>query len=139
MDVRPLTDGLHVSPQIAVADLKVLAASGYRAVISNRPDGEESGQPSAAEIGDAAREAVLEFRHLPVTVPTMTEADAAAFGVALAELPGPVLGFCRSGTRTTMLWALSQAGVRPTDEIVAAGAAAGYDLEALRPRLDHPG
>lgn len=139
MDVRPLTDDLHVSPQIALADLKALAASGYRAVISNRPDGEEPGQPMAAEMAAAAEAAGLAFRHLPVTVPTMTEADAAAFGAALAELPGPVLGFCRSGTRTTMLWALSQAGGRPTDEIVAAAAAAGYDLEALRPRLDAAG
>jgi sulfide:quinone oxidoreductase len=104
--------------------------------MSNRPDGEEPGQPTAAEVEAAARAAGLEFRWLPVVMPTLSQDDARAFGVALDEMPGPTLAFCRTGTRSTVLWALSQAGERPADELIAAAARAGYDLEGLRPRLE---
>lgn len=133
---RLLADGLSVSPQIALDDVSAAARQGFRSLMSNRPDGEEPGQPTAAQVEAAAREAGLEFRWVPVTMPTLSQQDAHAFAAALEELPGPTLAFCRTGTRSTVLWALSQAGARPTDEIVSAGAAAGYDLEGLRPRLD---
>lgn len=136
MHTRPLADGLSVAPQITLDDVAAAAAQGFRSLMSNRPDGEEPGQPSAAEVEAAARDAGLEFRWLPVTMPTLSQADGRAFGAALEELPGPTLAFCRTGTRSTALWALSQAGTRPTDEILATAASAGYDLQALRPRLD---
>jgi sulfide:quinone oxidoreductase len=139
MQVRPLTDGLSVSPQIALEDVAAASSQGFRSLMSNRPDGEESGQPTAAEVEAAARAAGLEFRWLPVTMPTLSQEDAHSFAAALDELPGPTLAFCRTGTRSTVLWALSQAGRRPTDEIVSTAAAAGYDLEGLRPRLDLAG
>lgn len=136
MTPRPLADGLSVSPQIALDDVASAADQGFRSLISNRPDGEEPGQPAAAEVEAAARAAGLEFRWLPVTMPTLSDADARAFAAALDDLPGPTLAFCRTGTRSTVLWTLSQAGRRPTDELIADAARAGYDLEGLRPRLD---
>lgn len=139
MQVRPLTDGLSVAPQIALDDLAAAASQGFRSLISNRPDGEEPGQPTAAEVEAAARDAGLAFRWVPVTMPTLSQEDARAFAAALEDMPGPTLAFCRTGTRSTVLWALSQAGTRPTDEIVSTAAAAGYDLEGLRPRLDFGG
>lgn len=133
---RKLTDGLSVSPQMPPEAMEEVAASGFRSVIVNRPDGEEPGQPSTDEMEAAAREAGLEFRRLPVTMPSLSGQDAAAFAAALNELPGPVLAYCRTGTRSTALWALSQAGRLPTDEILSTAADAGYDLSMLRPRLD---
>jgi sulfide:quinone oxidoreductase len=133
---RKLTEGLSVSPQMPPEAMTDVAGAGFKSVIVNRPDGEEPGQPSTDEMEAAARDAGLEFRRLPVTMPSLSVEDAAAFGAALEELPGPVLAYCRSGTRSTALWALSQAGKRPTDEILSTAAGAGYDLSMLRPRLD---
>ncbi len=136
MQVRPLTDGLSVAPQITLADVATAASQGFRSLMSNRPDGEEPGQPTAAEVEAAARAAGLEFRWLPVAMPTLSQEDARAFGAALDEMPGPTLAFCRTGTRSTVLWVLSQAGERPADELIVTAARAGYDLEGLRPRLE---
>lgn len=135
MDIRPLDDGLHATPQIALSDVADAAAKGYRAIISNRPDGEEPGQPTAEEVRAAAEASGLEFRHIPVRPGGLTEADVDAMREAIDGLPGPILGFCRTGTRTTFLWALANAGRKPTDEIVSAAAAAGYDVSPLKARL----
>ncbi|MBN9480834.1 MAG: TIGR01244 family phosphatase [Bordetella sp.] len=135
MDIRPLEPRLHVSPQIQPEDIPTAAAQGYRAIISNRPDGEEPGQPMTEDIRAAAEAAGLSFVHIPIRGGAMAPDDAARFKAALAELPQPILGYCRSGTRTTFLWALSQAGERPAQEIVALAAAAGYDVSPLGPRL----
>lgn len=139
MDIRPLDETLSISPQPSPAELPSLAARGYRSVISNRPDGEAPGQPAAAEIAAAAEAAGLEFRHIPVVGGAIGEAEVAAFKAALENLPGPILGFCRSGARTTMLWALACSGKRPADELIAAARSAGLDLGGLRPRLEGRG
>lgn len=135
MDIRKLEPGLGVTGQIQPGDVPALAALGYRAIVSNRPDGEEDGQPRAGDIAHAAARAGLPFRHIPVRGGAITDDDVAAFRAALADLPGPVLGFCRSGMRTTTLWALSRAGAAPADALLTAARQAGYDLEALRGRL----
>src|SRR3546814_16667400 len=75
-------------------------------------------------------------RHIPVVGGSIGDSDVAAFADALEQADGPVLGFCRTGTRSTTLWALGQAGKQPTEAILKTAAAAGYDLAALRPRLD---
>jgi uncharacterized protein (TIGR01244 family) len=136
MQIRPLADGLSVAPQITLDDVAAAASQGFRSLISNRPDGEEPGQPDAAEVEAAARDAGLEFRWVPVTMPTLSQENARAFAAALDEMPGPTLAFCRTGTRSTALWALSQVRTRGTDEIVSTAASAGYDIEGLRPRLE---
>ncbi len=135
MDARPLDQTLVASPQIRLSDLPAIAAAGYRSVISNRPDGEEPGQPTADQVAAAAREAGLEFAHVPVVGGRISEGDVAAFRHALDDLPGPVFGFCRSGTRTTMMWALANAGRRDADDLIAVARGAGYDLAGLRPLL----
>lgn len=138
MDIRPLDETLSASPQVTLEDLGAIAAQGYRSVISNRPDGEAPDQPNAAEIASAANAAGLEFRHLPVVGGAIGEADVAAFETALADLPRPILGFCRTGTRTTTLWALARRDEQPADALIATAKAAGHDLAGLRPRLEGP-
>lgn len=136
MDIRILEDRLHASPQITLDQVREAADRGYRALISNRPDGEEPGQPTAAEIAAAAEAAGLQFRHIPVRGGAWTAEDVSRFREALEDLPQPILGFCRTGTRTTAMWALSEAGRRETDDILGRAASAGYDLSGLRPQLE---
>lgn len=110
--------------------LAELAASGVRRIISNRPDGEEPGQPTAAGMEAAARQAGLDFDWIPVTgMPS--PAQAAAVGALLAD-GRPTVMFCRSGTRSAAAWAMSERihGV-DADDLRAAAAAAGYDLSRL--------
>jgi len=135
MDIRPLDPALHVAPQIALEDVPALKTAGYAALISNRPDGEEPGQPDAATVRAAAEAAGLAFVHIPVSTSSLGPEEVEALRHALDTLPGPALAFCRSGTRSAILWALSQAGDRPADELIAAAAAAGYDLSGLRSQL----
>ena len=131
--IKRLTDTLSVAPQISEADLATLAAQGFRSVINNRPDGEEAGQPGSVALAQAASQAGLEYRHIPVVPGQLQDAQVAAFSAALAEMPAPTLAFCRTGTRSTMLWALQAKG--SADAILATAGKAGYDLSALRPRL----
>ena len=136
LDLRQVNGGFGVAPQIAPDDLAAVKNRGYAMVISNRPDGEEAGQPTAAEIAHAAAAAGLAFRHIPVAG-GFSRDQVGAMAAALAEAPGPVFAFCRSGTRSTLLWALAQAstGADP-DEIAAAAAAAGYDIAPVRAAVE---
>ena len=136
MDIRPLDEALSASPQIAPEDLPAIAAQGFRSVISNRPDGEEPGQPSAEVLRHAAEAAGLAFAHVPVVGGAISDQDVADFREALANLPQPVFGFCRTGTRTTTLWALANVASISADDLIARAKSAGYDLGALRPRLE---
>ncbi|WP_065846106.1 TIGR01244 family sulfur transferase [Sphingobium sp. Ndbn-10] len=129
---KRLSDRLSVTPQIDPADMQDLAAAGFRSVISNRPDGEDPDQPDWATIEQAARRAGMEARHIPVTPGAITNEDAARFRAALEELPEPIVGFCRTGARSTSLWALSNTDQRPAEELIRAAADAGYDIAALR-------
>ncbi len=135
MQFRQLSKDLSVSTQIAVADIAALAAQGFRSVINNRPDGEEPGQPSNATLAAAASRAGLDYRHIPVVPGQLQQAQVTAFAAALADMPGPVLAFCRTGTRSSTLWALQAKG--SADTILETARVAGYDLSALRPRLGH--
>jgi sulfide:quinone oxidoreductase len=136
MKIATLTPFLSVSPRIAEADLGALAAQGFRAVVSNRPDGEAEGQPSSATLAAAAGRVGLEYRHVPVVSGRITDDDVTAFARILDEVKGPVLAFCRTGTRWTTLWALAEARHLAPEAILATAAEAGYDLGALKPRLD---
>ena len=134
--LKKLTPFLSVAPQITVGDVGSLSALGFRSIINNRPDGEGAGQPTSAEIAEAAKRLGLDYRHIPVISGQVTDESVAAFTAALDEVKGPVLAFCRTGTRSTTLWALSEAHHLSTDAIVEAAAGAGYDLANLRTRLD---
>lgn len=136
MQGTPLTANFRAAPQIGEADLPALVAAGVRGLINNRPDGEAAGQPTSASLAAAAARAGLAYRHLPVVAGAIDEAQVVAFAQALADMPGPLLAFCRTGNRSAMLWALAAArDGHPVEEILACTARAGYDLGALRPRL----
>jgi sulfide:quinone oxidoreductase len=132
----PLTENVAVAPQLRLEDLDAIAQAGYKAVINNRPDGESPDQPPQEAIAARAAELGLAYRYVPVVSGQFTPQDVAAFRKALDELEGPVVAFCRSGTRSSVLWAMANAGQMPEDDIIAIAARAGYDLSALRGRLD---
>src|SRR6185436_2023510 len=94
----PIDNGAFVSGQIAAADVAEAAALGVTLIVNNRPDGEEPGQPSGAEIEAAAAAAGLEYRHIPVSG-GFSQGQVAEMAGALDEAEGKVLAFCRSGTR----------------------------------------
>lgn len=104
MDIHSLTGELSVAPQIFAGDLRALADAGFRSVICNRPDGEGPDQPVYAEIERAASDHGLQARYLPAESGKVSDEQGAAFGALMAELPKPVLAFCRSGTRSGKLW-----------------------------------
>lgn len=132
--VHILAPGILVAPQVSPDDLGDLAGAGVKVLVSHRPDGEEPGQPSAEDMAKAAEAAGLRFVHIPVSgMP-----DAAAVAATVKVLDGlaadeSVLMFCRSGTRSTVAWALAMRalGRGEPDELRAAAAAAGYDLSRL--------
>lgn len=136
MDIRKISPGLSVAPQLTVQDIGALAGKGIRGIINNRPDGEDENQPSSAEIENTARALGLAYRHIPVTPGSIEETDISAFAAALTEMQGPVVAYCRTGTRATSLWALTEAGHLSTDAILETAAQAGYELEGLAQRLE---
>jgi len=134
-DFRRVTDTLTVSPQITEADLARAAAEGFVLVINNRPDGEDPDQPSAATLGAAALAKGLDYLHIPVRGgPTAEQVEAVRQAIEAAD--GPVLAFCRSGTRSIVTWSLGQvlSGQADRETLLAQGAAAGYDLSGVLPR-----
>lgn len=136
MDIRRVTDRYSVSPQIAPGDLASLRDRGFALVINNRPDGEEPGQPAAEEIEAAALAAGIAYLAIPVAG-GFSQAQVAEMADAIAGADGPVFAFCRTGTRSTLLWALAQAseGANP-DAVAASAAAAGYDIAPVRAAMD---
>ena len=130
MAPRPLSPTVWTSPQLAPETLADLAVSGVRRIISNRPDGEDPGQPTAAEMEAAARRAGMDFDWIPVT--GMPNADQAAAVNALLADGRPTVMFCRSGTRSAVVWAMAERmGGADADELRAAAADAGDDLSRL--------
>lgn len=135
MQIRPLTDQLSVSPQIALDDLAQLASAGFRSVINNRPDGEATDQPSSAQLAEAAARHGMGYRYVPVVPGQFDQGTIDAMAQALDALPPPVLAFCRTGTRSTSVWALQACRHTEADELLKIAREAGYDLGALAPRL----
>jgi len=134
---RQLDDKLLVSPQIAPEDIEQAASEGVRLVINNRPDGEAPDQPPGAAIEAAARKAGIDYRAIPVGHGGFSAPQVEATREALDKAEGKALAFCRSGTRSTMLWALAQASKGENPDILAARAQeAGYDLAPIRALLD---
>lgn len=135
MEIRKLSDKMSVSPQINPGDLPEIAKAGFKLVINNRPDGEAPGQPTTAEIAAAAEQAGLAYAYIPVSGMAMTEDAIAAHRAAIDQAGGPVFAYCRTGTRSTMMWALAESGRIPVDDLVAAAGKAGYDLGSMAPAL----
>jgi uncharacterized protein (TIGR01244 family) len=130
---RKIDDSISVAPQITPAQIAEAAKLGFTFVINNRPEGEEPGQPTGAEIEAAAAAAGLGYVAIPITHQGFTEAQVAAMGAALDAASGPVLAFCRSGTRSTLVWALAQGRAgKDFRELARKAEAAGYDLSPIR-------
>ena len=134
---RQLTDQVFVSPQINLAEVAEAAAQGVTLIINNRPEGESDDQVSGAEIETAAHAAGMDYAAIPVTHAGFSQWQMEAMAKALGEASGPVLAYCRSGTRSTLLWALAEASRGRNPGVLAAqAAAAGYDLTPVREMLD---
>lgn len=132
-DFRRVTDAFSVSPQISLDDVASAKAQGFVLIINNRPEGESPDQTSGDRIEAAARAAGLDYVHIPVMGgPTRVQAEA--MYAAIAGAAGPVLAYCRSGTRSITTWAFGEvlAETTPREELARLGAEAGYDL---RPAL----
>ncbi|MCF8484752.1 MAG: TIGR01244 family phosphatase [Rhodobacteraceae bacterium] len=136
MDIRSLTPDYAVSPQIDLADLAAIKEAGFVTIIDNRPDGEIPPHLHTQAMRAAAEAAGLTFVANPVIGGALTMANVQAQAAAIAEATGPILAYCASGNRSSICWALSQAGTRPTDELIALPAQHGYNLEGLRQQID---
>ena len=134
--IKRLTDALCVAPQLQPEDMAELARAGFKTVINNRPDGEAADQPSSDEMAAAAQAAGLEYAYQPVVGSNIAETDIDGFDAIVSLAEKPVLAFCRTGTRCTTLWALSQAPQQDNTRILETAEQAGYDLSGLTPRLD---
>jgi sulfide:quinone oxidoreductase len=136
MDLRPITQDFTVSPQIEVADVAAIVGAGYRSILCNRPDGEDYGQPAYDAVAAAAEAAGLVVRWVPIVSGQMTQAALDEFRAALDEMPKPILAYCRTGTRCTMLWSMTRFDDLGGDEILRATAQAGYDMSGLVAQLE---
>lgn len=135
MDIRKIDDTISVAPQISVEDVAEAARLGFKTLVANRPDHEEPGQPSMTDIEAAAKEQGLEWVYMPVESGNITDNDVDRFAPMIRDAAKPVLAFCRSGTRCTVLWALSAARSNPAQEIFTKARNAGYDISGLAPRM----
>ncbi len=136
MDIRRITPRFAVSPQIRPEDVATLKEAGFVRVICNRPDAEVAGDERSEAIRAACAAQGLDFVSLPVDHASMSAELVADQHSAIEDAGGPVFAYCRSGTRSAHVWALGQAARMPTDDIIAAGAGAGYDLTPLRPAIE---
>lgn len=127
MKIVQLSDSLAVCGQISPADVAQVVAAGYKVIINHRPDGEEGGQPRSADIEALAREAGLEYHHMPVTAMDFPGPDIDAFSDMLDDPAVPVFAYCRTGTRCTNLWIVSRAETE-RDAAVSVAQQLGYDL-----------
>lgn len=136
MEIRPLTDDYAVSPQIEPSDLPEIRAAGYAMVIDNRPDAEIPPHLQTEVMRAAAEALGLAFVANPVIGGALTLANVEAQAKARAEASGPVFAYCASGNRSSVVWALGEAGTRPTDELIGTAARFGYNLEPLRGQIE---
>ncbi len=138
MDIRQLTPRYFVSPQIDPGDMPALRNAGITRILCNRPDAEVPESHSAAAIEAAATAAGLSFAVQPLTHQTFVPeviASNRALGVDSGDI---VLAYCASGTRSTIAWALGQAGQSDPDALITAAREAGYDIENMRQVLSQP-
>ena len=136
MDIRTLSETFAVSPQIAPEDLPALKAAGFATIVCNRPDVEVPPEVGSDAIRAATEAAGLRFVMNPLSHGSLTMDHVETQGRALSESGGPVFAYCASGNRSSILWALSQAGTTATADLIAAAARAGYDLEPVRSQID---
>ncbi|WP_170476479.1 TIGR01244 family sulfur transferase [Ruegeria arenilitoris] len=108
MDIKKLSGQFATCGQVVPGDMDEIKKLGFKSLVCARPDGEAEGQPPFAEIDKSARAQGLSMQYIPVSPSGPTDYNHVAFAAALAELPGPVLGYCRSGQRAAKLWQAHQ-------------------------------
>lgn len=136
-DFRRITENLLVSPQLALDDVRIAADLGVATIVNNRPDGEEPAAPQGDAIEAAAATAGLNYVAIPIGHSGFSEPQVDAMIAAMEQAEGPILAYCRSGTRSTLLWALAAAKQGEDPETIAGAAArAGYDVSPVRPMID---
>jgi uncharacterized protein (TIGR01244 family) len=125
-----IDDRVAISGQLQPEDMKGIAAAGYVAVVNNRPDGEAAfGQPRTVDLKKAAEAAGLVFLDLPFSGPRASPDQVRAFADLLAERPGRVVAYCKSGMRSSLLWgAAAIAGGRSLEDVLGAALRAGQNL-----------
>jgi uncharacterized protein (TIGR01244 family) len=134
---RTLSPSFAVAPQIDARHVAAAAEQGFALIINNRPDGEEPGAPQGADIAAAAAEADIGYVAIPVGSGGFGPLEIDALALAIRECDGPILAYCRSGTRSTYLWALASArDGAPVEPLITAAAAQGYDISGIRPTLE---
>ena len=136
MDIRTLTPTYSVSPQIDPSDMEAIAQAGFGTIICNRPNAEIPPSHHDEGMASAAAAAGIAFVVIPVTHQTMTLDLVTTQADVLAKASGPVLAYCASGTRSTIVWAMGQAKNMPANDIIEAASKAGYDIAGLRGQLD---
>jgi uncharacterized protein (TIGR01244 family) len=136
-EFRRLSPDFAVATQLTPADIERAAAEGFKTIIKNRQENEEPGQPKEAELVAAAQSTGITFRALPFQGPP-PPAVVAETVLMMEQSPGPILAFCRSGSRSTAAWGMARAlsGLASPDEIIDAAAKAGYDLSRMRDALE---
>mgnify|MGYP000877727231 CR=1 FL=1 len=139
VDATPIDETITTAGQVRPEEIPALAAAGFRVVVNNRPDGEDGPmQPTSEQIREAAEQAGLAYHFIPVTMPTLGPDQVAQFHAAMAEADGPVFAFCRSGARSTLLWALAAVlhDGQPQQDVLRRSATAGRDLSGAAPLFD---
>lgn len=134
---RQITDTVFASPQIGVDAIPTAKTMGIVRIINNRPEGEGDDQTPGETIEEAARAAGIDYVAIPVTNSGFSQAQVDAMQNAIETANGPVLAYCRSGTRSTLLWALARAKAGDSPAVIASkAAAAGYDVSPIRQLID---
>ena len=136
MTIKPLSPDLSVMPQIEATDIADLAARGFKSIVGNRPEGEAPDQPDWSSLVAEAERHGMSACQIPVVPGQIGTDDVERFAEALRDLPKPIAAFCRTGTRSVMLWALANPDELSVDERIAIAAAQGYDLASLRDRTE---
>ena len=133
MKFTQLDENMFVSPQIDADGVRAAAAQGIRVIINNRPDHEGPGQPLSADLAEVAQACGVEYHPLPIDHSGFPRESVDAMVMLLSKTEAPMLGFCRTGTRSTFLWALARRKFGDSyDDLQAKAQAAGYDLGPIK-------
>ncbi len=135
MDLRKITDDISVSPQIEPGDIPAIVAAGFHSIMCNRPDDEETGQCCYADVAKAAIAAGLKVHWLPIVTSAISPVDISDFRAALEQMPKPLLAYCRTGTRCTMMWSIALFDEMLAQDILEHTSKAGYDMSGLLQQL----
>ncbi|EOR02269.1 MULTISPECIES: bifunctional protein tyrosine phosphatase family protein/NAD(P)/FAD-dependent oxidoreductase [Acinetobacter] len=135
MQLKQVNTEFLVSEQITAQDMTTLAEQGIKTIICNRPDGEGADQPNIIEIQQAATQHGITVEYLPVTSGQVTDEQAQAFRMMYQNAEKPLLAFCRTGTRSITLWALSQGREQNLEQTLLTAKTLGYDLQGIVPRV----